>query len=69
MLVYSKRLIGFENSPNSQLLSIDYPLTKNQIGLGVNRFKDQNGAISFVGLESTFAYHIENVGRGSNKPI
>ncbi|MFN5788977.1 MAG: type IX secretion system membrane protein PorP/SprF [Bacteroidota bacterium] len=69
MLLYSKRLIGFENSPNSQLLSIDYPLTKNQIGLGVNRFKDQNGAISFVGLESTFAYHIENVGRGSNKPI
>ena len=69
MLVYSKRLIGFENSPNSQLLSIDYPLTKNQIGLGVNGFKDQNGAVSFVGLESTFAYHIEKVGRGANKPI
>lgn len=69
MLVYSKRLIGFENSPNSQLLSIDYPFPKNQIGLGVNGFKDQNGAVSFVGLESTFAYHIENVGRGSNKPI
>jgi len=69
MLVYSKRLIGFENSPNSQLLSIDYPLTKNQIGLGVNGFKDQNGAVSFVGLESTFAYHIQNVGRGANKPV
>ncbi len=69
MLVYSKRLIGFENSPNSQLLSIDYPITKNQIGLGVNGFKDQNGAVSFVGLESTFAYHIENVGRGSKKPL
>jgi type IX secretion system PorP/SprF family membrane protein len=69
MLVYSKRLIGFENSPNSQLLSIDYPLTKNQIGLGVNGFKDQNGAVSFVGLESTFAYHIENVGKGAKKPV
>ena len=69
MLVYSKRLTGFDNSPNSQLLSIDYPFPKNQIGLGVNGFKDQNGAVSFVGLESTFAYHIENVGRGSNKPI
>jgi type IX secretion system PorP/SprF family membrane protein len=69
MLVYSKRLIGFENSPNSQLLSIDYPFPKNQIGLGVNGFKDQNGAVSFVGLESTFAYHIEKVGRGANKPI
>ncbi|MFN9681475.1 MAG: type IX secretion system membrane protein PorP/SprF, partial [Bacteroidota bacterium] len=69
MLVYSKRLIGFENSPNSQLLSIDYPLTKNQIGLGVNGFKDQNGAVSFVGLDSTFAYHIQNVGRGANKPV
>jgi type IX secretion system PorP/SprF family membrane protein len=67
--VYSKRLTGFDNSPNSQLLSIDYPFPKNQIGLGVNGFKDQNGAVSFVGLESTFAYHIENVGRGSNKPI
>ena len=69
MLVYSKRLTGFDNSPNSQLLSIDYPFPKNQIGLGVNGFKDQNGAVSFVGLESTFAYHIENVGRGSNIPI
>jgi type IX secretion system PorP/SprF family membrane protein len=69
MLVYCKRLTGFDNSPNSQLLSIDYPFPKNQIGLGVNGFKDQNGAVSFVGLESTFAYHIENVGRGSNKPI
>ena len=69
MLVYSKRLTGFDNSPNSQLLSIDYPFPKNQIGLGINGFKDQNGAVSFVGLESTFAYHIENVGRGSNKPI
>jgi type IX secretion system PorP/SprF family membrane protein len=69
MLVYSKRLTGFDNSPNSQLLSIDYPFPKNQIGLGINGFKDQNGAVSFVGLESTFAYHIENVGRGSNIPI
>jgi type IX secretion system PorP/SprF family membrane protein len=69
MLVYSKRLTGFDNSPNSQLLSIDYPFPKNQIGLGFNGFKDQNGAVSFVGLESTFAYHIENVGRGSNIPI
>jgi type IX secretion system PorP/SprF family membrane protein len=69
MLVYSKRLIGFENSPNSQLLSIDYPFPKNQIGLGVNGFKDQNGAVSFIGLESTFAYHIENVGRGAKKPV
>ena len=69
MLVYSKRLTGFDNSPNSQLLSIDYPFPKNQIGLGINGFKDQNGAVSFVGLESTFAYHIENVGRGANKPI
>jgi type IX secretion system PorP/SprF family membrane protein len=69
MLVYSKRLIGFENAPNSQLLSIDYPFPKNQIGLGINGFKDQNGAVSFVGMESTFAYHIENVERGSNKPI
>ena len=69
MLVYSKRLIGFENSPNSQLLSIDYPFPKNQIGLGLNGFKDQNGAVSFIGLESTFAYHIENVGRGAKKPV
>lgn len=68
-MVYSKRLTGFDNSPNSQLLSIDYPFPKNQIGLGINGFKDQNGAVSFVGLESTFAYHIENVGRGSNIPI
>jgi type IX secretion system PorP/SprF family membrane protein len=69
MLVYSKRLIGFENAPNSQLLSIDYPFPKNQIGLGINGFKDQNGAVSFVGLESTFAYHLQSEGRGAKKPL
>jgi hypothetical protein len=69
MLVYSKRLTGFDNSPNSQQLSIDYPFPKNQIGLGVNGFKDQNGAVSFVVLESMFAYHIENIERGSKKEV
>ena len=69
MLMYSKRLTGFENSPNSQLLSIDYPFPKNQIGVGVNGFKDQNAAVSFIGLESSFAYHIEKVGKGPYKPV
>jgi hypothetical protein len=69
MMVYSKRLTGFDNSPNSQQLSIDYPFPKNQIGMIVNGFKDQNGAVFFVCLESTFAYHIENFERGSKKEV
>ena len=57
-LIYNKKLIGFDNSPNSQVISVDYPFSKNQIGIGMNGFKEQNGAISFVGFESTFSYHL-----------
>lgn len=57
-LIYNKKLIGFDNSPNSQVISVDYPFSKNQIGIGMNGFKEENGAISFIGFESTFSYHI-----------
>jgi len=57
-LIYKKQLVGFDNSPNSQLISIDYPFSKSKIGVGINGFKDQNGASSFSGFESTFAYHL-----------
>ncbi len=39
MLVYSKRLIGFENAPNSQLLSIDYPIKKIKLDSGSTDLK------------------------------
>lgn len=57
-LIHKKQLAGFVNSPNSQLISVDYPLSESKIGIGVNAFKDQNGASSFLGFESTFAYQI-----------
>ena len=59
-LIYKKQLLGFDNSPNSQVISIDYPFSKSRIGLGLNGFKDQNGATGFSGFESTFAYHISS---------
>ena len=57
-LIYKKQLLGFDNSPNSQVISMDYPFSKSKIGVGINGFKDQNGATGFSGFESTFAYHI-----------
>jgi type IX secretion system PorP/SprF family membrane protein len=59
-LIYKKQLLGFDNSPNSQVISMDYPFSKSRIGLGLNGFKDQNGATGFSGFESTFAYHISS---------
>ena len=57
-IIYKKQLVDFENGPNSQAISIDYPFLRNTTGLGFNILKDQNGPSSFLGFESTFAYHV-----------
>jgi type IX secretion system PorP/SprF family membrane protein len=67
-LIYKKQLAGFDNSPNSQLISVDYPFSKSKIGIGMNGFKDQNGSSSFLGFESTFAYHISS-GKKESDPL
>jgi type IX secretion system PorP/SprF family membrane protein len=64
-IIYKKQLVGFENSPNSQVLSIDYPFSKSKVGVGVNGFKDKNGFSSFTGFETTFAYHVSSDKKGS----
>jgi len=61
-------LVDFENSPNSQAISVDYPFLRNTTGLGFNLFKDQNGPSSFLGFESTFAYHILTSKNDKDKP-
>lgn len=45
---------------------MDYPFSKNRIGVGINGFKDQNGATGFAGFESTFAYHISGGKKGKD---
>lgn len=67
-LIYKKQLVGFDNSPNSQVISIDYPFSENKIGVGFNFLKDQNGASSYTGAEATFAYHILTSKKGAKKP-
>jgi type IX secretion system PorP/SprF family membrane protein len=67
-LIYKKQLLGFDNSPNSQVISMDYPFSKSKIGLGINGFKDKNGATGFTGFESTFAYHITTGKKGKDSP-
>ncbi|MFN5576859.1 MAG: PorP/SprF family type IX secretion system membrane protein, partial [Bacteroidota bacterium] len=67
-VIYKKQLVDFENSPNSQAISIDYPFLRNTTGLGFNLFKDQNGPSSFLGFESTFAYHILTSKNDKDKP-
>jgi type IX secretion system PorP/SprF family membrane protein len=67
-MIYKKQLAGFENSPNSQVISVDYPFSKSKTGVGLNLFKDQNGASSFAGIESTFAYHIVTSKKGAKYP-
>lgn len=67
-VIYRKQLVDFENSPNSQAISVDYPFLRNTAGLGFNLFKDQNGPSSFLGFESTFAYHILTSKNDKDKP-
>lgn len=67
-VIYRKQLVDFENSPNSQAISVDYPFLRNTTGLGFNLFKDQNGPSSFLGFESTFAYHILTSKNDKDKP-
>ena len=67
-VIYKKQLVDFENSPNFQAISIDYPFLRNTTGLGFNLFKDQNGPSSFLGFESTFAYHILTSKNDKDKP-
>jgi type IX secretion system PorP/SprF family membrane protein len=67
-LIYKKQLAGFKNSPNSQVITVDYPFSKSKIGGGFNLFKDQNGYSSYFGFESTFAYHVLTSKNGSKKP-
>jgi len=57
-ILYMKQLTGFDNSPNSQVISADFPLPSSKIGFGINGFKDRNGSSSFTGVETTFAYHL-----------
>jgi len=67
-LIYKKQLAGFKNSPNSQVISVDYPFSKSKIGVGFNLFKDENGSSSYTGFESTFAYHILTTKKGAKRP-
>jgi type IX secretion system PorP/SprF family membrane protein len=67
-IIYKKQLVDFENGPNSQAISVDYPFLKNTTGLGFNLFKDQNGPSSYLGFESTFAYHVLTSKKNAEKP-
>ena len=67
-VIYKKQLVDFENSPNSQAISIDYPFLRNTIGIGFNMLKDQNGPSSYLGFESTFAYHVLTAKKNSKIP-
>jgi type IX secretion system PorP/SprF family membrane protein len=68
-IIYKKQLVDFENGPNSQAISIDYPFLRNTTGLGFNILKDQNGPSSFLGFESTFAYHVLTSKKNSKNPV
>lgn len=67
-VIYKKQLVDFENGPNAQAISIDYPFLRNTTGLGFNIFKDQNGPSSLLSFESTFAYHILTTKKNKKKP-
>ena len=67
-VIYKKQLADFDNGPNSQAITVDYPFLKNTTGIGFNIFKDQNGPSSYLGFESTFAYHILTTKKDADKP-
>ena len=57
-VMYKKFLSGIDNAPTSQLFSINTPIPKKRIGVGLNLYNDLNGGTSFKGIEGIFAYHI-----------
>jgi type IX secretion system PorP/SprF family membrane protein len=57
---HRQQWFGIDDAPQLQTLSYHSKLNTNpNVGLGALIFKDQNGAHSQLGVQATFAYHID----------
>ena len=49
---------GMEGAPETQTLTLDAPMFKKKVGLGLQVFKDKVGIVSTSGAVATYAYRI-----------
>ena len=64
-LTYKRMWTGFDDSPAIQMISSHF-LASDNVGLGGKIFNYSTGALSKMGMEGTYAYHLP-IGSGGSK--
>ncbi len=58
-LAVRKQWIGISESPSSQVVSLHHQLDKRTMGIGGMLFHDTFGPIRTIGIQTTYAYHLQ----------
>jgi type IX secretion system PorP/SprF family membrane protein len=57
--LYRKQWVNFEGSPSTRILSLEGPLKKRKVGLGVLLSHDEIGVVKQTDFYANYAYHID----------
>ena len=55
---HKQHFLGFENSPNTQFVSFNFPIQKKYIGIGTKLVSDKVGVTNQTTAAGLFAYHL-----------
>lgn len=57
--LFRQQWVGVEGAPTTQSFTIDMPLKKEKVGLGLQAYNDKAGDISNTGVYLTYAYRVK----------
>jgi len=58
---YRKQWVGFDNAPNTALVSLQYPFLDLNMSGGLLIMRDQTGPVSKMGLQLNYSYMLKEV--------
>lgn len=57
-VLHQRQMLQINGGPYTQALSFNNSFPDQNVGLGLNMYRDQNGPLSLTGLEGAFAYKV-----------
>lgn len=57
--LYRQQWVGIQGSPTTETFTIDLPIKREKVGLGLQAYNDQVGAFRNTGVYATYSYRVK----------
>jgi type IX secretion system PorP/SprF family membrane protein len=57
--LYRQQWVGLEGAPTTQSFTIDMPISKEKVGIGLQAYNDQIGIFKNTGVYASYAYRVK----------